>query len=144
MRIGRAIPLLAMACVMLLASCNRAGFAMSEFQPKGDGGQGTKILLTEAPGGGVIVNPSWAGPEYTYTTTASVGYGLSGSIRGPSYWYSGAEWVFWGKVELPQATFDSDKDSPLTFKMVKDKGLVYVRGRGTVTQKSGKVTRLGQ
>ncbi|HEX9934600.1 MAG TPA: hypothetical protein VGB38_05325, partial [bacterium] len=47
-------------------------------------------------------------------------------------WFDGAEHVFLGDVRLGSYRFQSDSLFPLTFKVVKDSGYVYLCGRGKV------------
>jgi uncharacterized protein YraI len=47
--------------------------------------------------------------------------------------YEGSTYTFIGKVKLLKYTFDSTEDDPLVLKLIKDKGFVYVKGKGTVT-----------
>jgi len=58
-------------------------------------------------------------------------------------WSPNTRHVLIGKNELKGFTFDGDPEYPLTFKLIKDKGYVYLCGRGTVTDKSGKTVRIG-
>ena len=55
----------------------------------------------------------------------------------------GVEHVIQGKLTLVGHTFESDDAYPLTFKLVKERGYVYLCGRGTVTTPDGKIHRLG-
>ena len=65
------------------------------------------------------------------------------SMYDPLWTYPGVEHLYDGKVNNYGYVFDSDPEYPLTFKLVKDMGYVYLCGRGTVTDKDGKSTRLG-
>lgn len=72
--------------------------------------------------------------------------------RGPYYdvvWYvsplwlgHGVEHVIRGKLTLVGHTFESDQAYPLTFKLIKERGYVYLCGRGTVTTPDGKTHSL--
>lgn len=55
----------------------------------------------------------------------------------------GAEFIFTDEVSLLGTKFKADPNIPLGFKLVKQKGLVYLFGKGTVVTKDGKVHRLG-
>jgi hypothetical protein len=59
-------------------------------------------------------------------------------------WFSGAEHIMIGKIALNDYVFDSDPDYPLTFKVVKEQGYVYVCGRGTITLPDNKIKDLGK
>lgn len=47
-----------------------------------------------------------------------------------------------GEVTLFEYVFNSDKNDPLQFIVDKDRGYVYVKGKGTITTPSGKKTIL--
>src|ERR1035441_10174036 len=90
-----------------------------------------------------MVSGSKAGAGFNYNMSMSLNSAFGGSMV-PSYWCLGAEQVFQGKYDAGSGlVFDSDKNYRLTFKLLKDKGLVYMCGRGTVTTPDGKATRLG-
>jgi hypothetical protein len=57
-------------------------------------------------------------------------------------WCNGATHKWIGKFIYSGYTFDSDKENPLQFRVDKDKGYVYVGGRGTVTTPDGMVVKL--
>jgi hypothetical protein len=57
--------------------------------------------------------------------------------------YEGSEYTFIGKVKLLNYTFESDEKEPLVLVLVKDKGFVYVKGKGTVTTPKGDKINLG-
>jgi hypothetical protein len=52
--------------------------------------------------------------------------------------FNGSEYTFVGNVNLLGVAFSSNNNSPLTFKLVKGVGAVYVSGKGTVTLQDGK------
>jgi tetratricopeptide (TPR) repeat protein len=56
--------------------------------------------------------------------------------------YDGSTYTFLGKVSLLEHTFESSENDPLVLRLVKDKGFVYVRGKGTVTKPDGDKTDL--
>lgn len=58
--------------------------------------------------------------------------------------YDGSIYTFLGTVRLVQYQFQSDNDSPLTFKLEKGKGAVYVSGKGSVKTKDGKEIKIGE
>jgi HEAT repeat protein len=58
-------------------------------------------------------------------------------------WFAGAEHTFLGVVQVGPYRFQSDKDFPLTFQVVKDVGYVYLCGRGTVQREGGAPVTLG-
>jgi len=58
-------------------------------------------------------------------------------------WFTGAEHIYMGKVKLHDYLFDSDPQYPLTFKIIKNMGYVYLCGRGTVTRGKDKAFHLG-
>jgi hypothetical protein len=53
--------------------------------------------------------------------------------------YDGSIYTFSGTVRLLKHVFTSDEKDPLVFKLVKDKGLVYLKGKGKVALPDGKV-----
>lgn len=57
-------------------------------------------------------------------------------------WCYGAEHKWIGVITYEGYVFDSDKENPLQFRVDKDKGYVYVGGRGTVTTPDGVVVKL--
>ena len=59
-------------------------------------------------------------------------------------WFAGAEHTIVGTVRIQGWTFRSDKQAPLVFQLVQDKGYVYQRGRGTVVSPQQQVFELGQ
>jgi hypothetical protein len=110
--------------------------AISEMKPRNCDTKDTKILVSTEEKG-VTVNSPGAGSEYHFGQLVT----LDGLI--PTYWCTGAIWVFSGHVALPQATFDGTKDDPLRFEM-KETGLTYVSGQGSVVLRDGTQKRLGQ
>lgn len=52
--------------------------------------------------------------------------------------YDGSIYTFIGTVRLMKHVFTSDEKNPLVFKLVKDKGLVHLKGKGTVELPDGK------
>lgn len=52
--------------------------------------------------------------------------------------YDGSMYTFIGTVRLAKHVFSSDEKEPLVFKLVKDKGLLYLKGKGKVTLPDGK------
>jgi hypothetical protein len=54
----------------------------------------------------------------------------------------GATHIYQGKVVIGKLIFDSDSKSPLTFKVDKDKGYLYIKGKGKVTLADGTVKSL--
>jgi len=57
-------------------------------------------------------------------------------------WSHGSTHTWIGKSKVFGYIFDSDPDNPLQFRVDKQKGYVYVQGRGTITTPDGKVVRL--
>jgi len=55
----------------------------------------------------------------------------------------GAEFIFTDEVSLLGIKFTLDPNIPLGFKLLKQKGLVYLFGKGTVVTKDGEAHRLG-
>lgn len=53
--------------------------------------------------------------------------------------YDGSIYTFFGTVRLLKHVFSGDEKDPLVFKLVKEEGFVYVKGKGTVTLPDGKV-----
>jgi hypothetical protein len=53
--------------------------------------------------------------------------------------YDGSIYTFFGTVRLLKHVFSSDTEDPLVFKLVMEKGFVYVKGKGKVTLPDGKV-----
>jgi hypothetical protein len=58
-------------------------------------------------------------------------------------WSNGAEHQYAGRVQTGGYVFESDPNYPLTFKIVKGKGYVYLCGRGVVIAKNGRNWILG-
>lgn len=58
-------------------------------------------------------------------------------------WFSGAEHIYIGKVKIGNYLFDSNPKYPLTFKIVKDMGYVYLCGCGNVIKEGSEVAHLG-
>lgn len=82
-------------------------------------GNPRKILSIEKAGGkgGVVIKDS---SEFT------------GNLD-----YDGSIYTFLGEVRLLGHTFSSKADEPLSFKLVKDKGMIHVSGKGIVTTDRG-------
>ncbi len=57
-------------------------------------------------------------------------------------WGHGSKHTLIGKVELVEYIFESDKEEPLQFKLDKDAGYVYIKGKGAVTYPDGKIVKL--
>ncbi|MFA6141758.1 MAG: hypothetical protein WC738_00490 [Candidatus Omnitrophota bacterium] len=53
--------------------------------------------------------------------------------------YDGSVYMFIGKVRLAGYVFDGNTKNPLSFKLSKNTGFVYVSGDGSVTTKDGAV-----
>ena len=51
--------------------------------------------------------------------------------------YDGSTYTFVGTVRLVKHVFSSNEKDPLVFKLVKDKGFVYQKGKGKVTLPDG-------
>jgi HEAT repeat protein len=95
--------------------------------------EGSSLLMLNArPGAGfnamLSINPSGDSAGISYD---------------PIWAYAGAEHLYDGKILNYQRTFDSDPQYPLTFKLVKGLGYVYLSGRGTITTEDGKAVSLG-
>jgi|GEM_PF-6616504 len=69
--------------------------------------------------------------------------GFSGGMLSPN-WFTGAVHIYLGSATIGPHKFKSDPDYPLTFKVVKDSGYVYLCGSGTVKVKTGEQRVLGQ
>ena len=120
-----------------------AAFSIPAVRSQGERGDRTRALMIVDSNGQPMVSGSKAGAGFNYNMSMSLNSAFGGSMV-PSYWCLGAEQVFQGKYDAGSGlVFDSDKDYRLTFKLLKDKGLVYMCGRGTVTTPDGKATRLG-
>lgn len=83
------------------------------------------------------------------TASSSQGYYMGGIIHVDGgqihLWCNGAKHTWIGRHENIQgviALIDSDKENPLQFKIDKEKGYVYQKGKGTVTMSDGKVIKL--
>ncbi|MFH1097480.1 MAG: hypothetical protein V1749_08285 [Candidatus Desantisbacteria bacterium] len=83
-------------------------------------------------------------------TTEEGGYTIGGEDEYTMAMYMG-KWTIWGngskhtwigKNTYKGFTFDSDKNDPLQFMVDKDKGYVYVKGKGVVTTHEGKTIGL--
>jgi hypothetical protein len=120
-----------------------AFYSIPAVRSQGEGGDHTRALMMVDSNGQPMVSGSKAGAGFQYDISTSLNSAFGGSMV-PSYWCLEAEQVFEGRFEAgPGLLFDSDKDYRLTFKLLKDKGLVYMCGRGTVTAPDSKPTRLG-
>lgn len=64
-----------------------------------------------------------------------------GQMR-PVIWAHGVKHTWIGRHEVQDHIFEGDPGWPLVFRVDKDKGYVYLRGRGTVTTPDGRVIRL--
>jgi hypothetical protein len=119
-----------------------ASFVIADIRSECDGGGRTRVMIAPDEDGHVMVNGHAAGAGYRFDMSMGLSSPTGGSMR-PSYLCAGAELLLRGEVPLSAIhTFDGDKAYSLTFKMLKDTGLSYLCGRGTVTTKDGK-TRLG-
>lgn len=76
------------------------------------------------------------GNSFTVKGTMSIRSGKS------TLWCYGAMHTWTGKLAYEGYTFASDKKDPLKFRLDKDKGYVYISGKGTVTFPNGKVIKL--
>ncbi|MCX5886396.1 MAG: hypothetical protein NT096_10890 [Proteobacteria bacterium] len=105
--------------------------------------------LVAAKGGAM-----WGSPDFDYFVGNQGEKILSGpgsiyvAIDGDSQFignldFDGSVYTFIGKVRLAGYNFDSDTKSPLSFKLVKEKGFVYLSGKGIITAKDGKLFQLG-
>jgi hypothetical protein len=56
--------------------------------------------------------------------------------------YDTSTYTFLGTVRLSKHVFSSDDKEPLVFKLVKDKGFVYLQGKGKVTFPDGKTIKI--
>ena len=56
--------------------------------------------------------------------------------------YAESTYTFLGNVRLLKHQFESDEKDPLVFKLVKDKGLLYLKGKGKVTLPDGKIVTI--
>jgi hypothetical protein len=71
---------------------------------------------------------------------------LSGSIAisgsGLTIWCYGAKHTWQGKLKYAGYTFASDASTPLQFMVDRDRGYVYVKGKGSVKFPNGKTVHL--
>jgi hypothetical protein len=67
--------------------------------------------------------------------------GPDGRLR-PVIWAHGVKHTWIGRHEVQDHIFEGDPNWPLVFRVDKDKGYVYLRGRGTVTTPDGILIRL--
>ena len=102
--------------------------------------KGSKYSLTAAAGGGWL----WGG-SYTVGRHGEhiFSRGLHNAINDETEYvgnfdYEGSTYIFLGDVILKNHVFLSNKKRPLVFKLVKNKGFVYVKGKGSVETPSGK------
>jgi hypothetical protein len=59
-------------------------------------------------------------------------------------WSAGAEHQYIGHVNLTKWDINSDKNYPLTFKVVKDRGYVRLCGKGTIARMAGQARSVGK
>jgi hypothetical protein len=64
-------------------------------------------------------------------------------VKGGLYCHK-AKHTLIGEVSIFNYLFKSDNDNPLQFVVDKDKGYVYVKGKGTITKPDGKIINLPQ
>jgi hypothetical protein len=139
-------PIAALGCVLSLTSCAKrakppASFTIADIPSQCEGGERTRALVTANAAGILSIDPDGAGPGFRFGMISLSTPPFSGSTQA-TYWCSGAEQVFRGKVSITGFTFDSDPDYNLTFKLIKNIGFTYLCGRGIVTTLE-KTTRIG-
>lgn len=93
--------------------------------------------------GNAIVNPTEGGAGYRYEFIAALSSQTGGSLQA-SYWFAGAVHVYPGEISFSGYTFKGNPSYPLTFKLVKNVGFVYLCGRGTVISDSGETHHFGE
>ncbi|MBZ5553352.1 MAG: hypothetical protein LAO21_11575 [Acidobacteriia bacterium] len=67
--------------------------------------------------------------------------GPDGQLR-PVLWAHGVKHTWIGRHTVQDHIFEGDPGWPLVFRVDKDKGYIYLRGKGTVTTPDGRVIRL--
>ena len=96
----------------------------------------------------LLVRPSSTDFNSLILSTSGAGYQSRYIVnqRGEiicDFFCQGSEYIFKGKIYMWGHIFDSDPNYPLTFKLVKNTGFVYLCGRGIVTFEDGSKVRLG-
>jgi WD40 repeat protein len=118
-------------------------FYISDIKDQGEGGNRTRILVEKDQEGNLIANSEEAGAGYRYDISFALSSPVSGGSMVQSYWLSNAEHIYLGEVELEPIIFNSDSAYPLTFKLIKDKGFLYMCGRGSITTEDGEIYKVG-
>jgi hypothetical protein len=90
----------------------------------------SEIRISPAPGG-----------ESHMEGKVTFRMGPDGELH-PVLWAHGVKHTWIGRHEAQNHVFEGDPSWPLVFRVDKDKGYVYLRGRGTVTTPDGRVFRL--
>ncbi|MBZ5535630.1 MAG: hypothetical protein LAO31_06710 [Acidobacteriia bacterium] len=93
------------------------------------------------PGEGEIRISSIPGEGSRLEGNITFRMGPDGQLR-PVIWAHGVKHTWIGRNEVQDHIFEGDPGWPLVFRVDKDKGYVYLRGRGTVTTPDGRVIRL--
>jgi hypothetical protein len=115
-------------------------YYVADVASAGEGGKDTRVLIKLDEEGNPIASSESAGYSWGFIITG-LSFNFSGTMQA-TYWLEGAEQVYMGKIDMGDMIIDSDPTYPLTFKLTKDQGLLYMCGRGSVT-KDGTVTQFG-
>jgi hypothetical protein len=97
-------------------------------------------ILGEKPGSTTLTLVAHE-PEYRMYQIFARGYTIPEFV--PTLSWAGAEHILLGMVSIEGYTFESDPLFPMHFKLVQNRGYVYLCGRGTVTTPHGKKHSLG-
>jgi len=114
----------------------------SELVPSMNGGiTKTRVAVRPEKGGSMWLTLIGQAPAYRIYQVFKRGYTVPEFT--PTLSWAGAEHILLGTVSLAGFTFESDPSFPLHFKLVQDRGYVYLCGRGTVKTPQGRKYTLG-
>ena len=122
--------------------CVQMPVRTSELVPSVPGGiTKTRVAVRQREEGSSWVTLTGTAPAYRIYQFFRPGYRIPAFT--PALSWAGAEHILLDTVTLEGFIFESDPSFPLHFKLVQNKGYVYLCGRGTVTTPQGKKHSLG-
>ena len=124
---------------------------LDDVQPTDEGGDDSRVQFAVIDGV-PSTRAGGAGFQFQMRVT-DFNFVGGGASTEPTYWYAGAEHHFIGTLDFRDLSvdnfilggyqFEGDADYPLVMKLVKDRGYVYLCGRGTIRHKDGREYHLG-